>query len=203
MSLPEVLSAGARPSASLARWAPFFLRLIVGYGFMEHGCAKIARGPEHFAGILVAIGVPEPHLMSWLTIPVEGVWSAAVATAAALLFDLGARSSRAAPLPGWSTESRDTASRQAEILQRSASDPASDIRLDDQFEYINVVKIHLILFHFACRSGWTEIPLLANDLFKCGPVIRRPSQNELLCTANFVFLKNKGYAFEPLRVIED
>jgi len=40
---------------------------------MEHGCAKIARGPEHFAGILVAIGVPEPHLISWLTIPVEVV----------------------------------------------------------------------------------------------------------------------------------
>jgi hypothetical protein len=24
-----------------------------------------------------------------------------------------------------------------------------------------------------------------------------------MCTPNFVFLKNKGYAFEPLRVIED
>jgi hypothetical protein len=24
-----------------------------------------------------------------------------------------------------------------------------------------------------------------------------------LCTPNFVFLKNKGYAFEPLRVIEN
>jgi putative oxidoreductase len=78
MKLPEVLSAGARPSASLARWAPFFLRLIVGYGFMEHGYAKIARGPEHFAGILVAIGVPEPHLMSWLTILVEVVGGLAV-----------------------------------------------------------------------------------------------------------------------------
>jgi hypothetical protein len=50
---------------------------------------------------------------------------------------------------------------------------------------------------------WTEIPLLANNIFKCAPAIRRPPQNELLCTPNFVFLKNKGYAFEPLRVIED
>jgi hypothetical protein len=61
----------------------------------------------------------------------------------------------------------------------------------------------LILFDFSYRSGWTEIPLLANNLFKLAAAIRRPPQNELLCTLNFVFLKNKGYAFEPLRVIED
>ena len=28
----------------IARWAPLPLRLIVGYGFMEHGFAKLARG---------------------------------------------------------------------------------------------------------------------------------------------------------------
>ena len=30
----------------IARWAPVPLRLIVGYGFMEHGFAKLARGPD-------------------------------------------------------------------------------------------------------------------------------------------------------------
>src|SRR5215472_222868 len=94
-------------------------------------------------------------------------------------------------------------SRQAEVLQRSASDPASDIRFDEQFKYIDIVKIHLILFNFASRLGWTEIPLLANNLFECAATIRRPPQNELLCAPNFVFLKNKGYAVEPLRVIKD
>jgi hypothetical protein len=93
--------------------------------------------------------------------------------------------------------------RQAEVLQRSASDPASDIRFDDQFEYIDVVKVHLILFNFSYRSGGAEIPLLANNLFKCAAAIRRPPQNELLCTPDFVFLKIKGDAFEALRVIED
>src|SRR5262245_45165511 len=78
MKLPQVLPAGVRPSVALAPWAPFFLRVIVGYGCMEHGYAKIARGPQHFAGILVAIGVPEPHLMSWLTILVEMVGGLAV-----------------------------------------------------------------------------------------------------------------------------
>ncbi|HEY3950401.1 DoxX family protein [Phenylobacterium sp.] len=47
------------------------LRMIVGYGFMEHGWAKLARGPESFAGILQALGMPAPELLSWTTIAVE------------------------------------------------------------------------------------------------------------------------------------
>ena len=54
-----------------ARWAPIPLRLIVGYGFMEHGFAKLARGPDDFVMILHAIGVPAPHLMAWATILIE------------------------------------------------------------------------------------------------------------------------------------
>ena len=64
--------------ASAARWAPFLLRLMVGYGFMEHGYAKIVRGPEHFAEILHAIGIPAPSLMSWVTILVELVGGVAI-----------------------------------------------------------------------------------------------------------------------------
>jgi len=55
----------------IARWAPIPLRLIVGYGFMEHGFAKLARGLDAFPAILQALGVPLPHLMGWLTILVE------------------------------------------------------------------------------------------------------------------------------------
>lgn len=65
-----------RPSA--ARWAPLPLRLIVGYGFMEHGFAKLSRGPEAFAAILHTMGVPAPHLMAWLTILTELVGGLAV-----------------------------------------------------------------------------------------------------------------------------
>ena len=50
--------------ASVARWAPIPLRLIIGYGFMQHGFAKLSKGPEAFATILHAIGVPVPHLMA-------------------------------------------------------------------------------------------------------------------------------------------
>jgi putative oxidoreductase len=55
----------------LARWAPIPLRLIVGYGFMEHGFAKLSKGPENFTAILHAIGVPAPHLMAWISILTE------------------------------------------------------------------------------------------------------------------------------------
>lgn len=66
----------AKPS--LARWAPLPLRLIVGFGFMEHGFAKLSRGPEAFAAILHTMGVPAPHLMAWLTILTELIGGLAV-----------------------------------------------------------------------------------------------------------------------------
>jgi len=48
-------------------WALLPLRLMVGFGFAAHGYAKLSRGPENFAIILAAIGVPQPHLMAWIT----------------------------------------------------------------------------------------------------------------------------------------
>src|SRR5215467_12988636 len=57
--------------AKLAPYAPILLRLIVGYGFLAHGLAKWSKGPEIFAGILHATGVPLPHLMAWVTIATE------------------------------------------------------------------------------------------------------------------------------------
>jgi putative oxidoreductase len=55
----------------MARWWPIPLRLIVGFGFMQHGFAKLSRGPDAFASILQGMGVPDPHLMAWLTILIE------------------------------------------------------------------------------------------------------------------------------------
>lgn len=56
---------------SLARWAPLPMRLIIGFGFFEHGLAKIGKGPDNFVRIVDALGVPLPHLMAWLTILIE------------------------------------------------------------------------------------------------------------------------------------
>ena len=47
------------------------LRLIVGYGFIAHGYAKVTAGPDRFAASLHALGVPAPHSMAWTTIVFE------------------------------------------------------------------------------------------------------------------------------------
>ncbi len=47
------------------------LRLIIGYGFMEHGYAKLARGPDAFIAILHAMGMPFAELLGWATIAIE------------------------------------------------------------------------------------------------------------------------------------
>lgn len=60
----------ARMTAS-GGWQLLPLRLVIGYGFAAHGYAKLARGPESFAAILAAIGVPLPELMAWLTSSLE------------------------------------------------------------------------------------------------------------------------------------
>ena len=69
---------GVQRTAALQRWGAVPLRLIVGYGFMAHGVAKIVNGPERFVSILHALGVPAPHVMGWATIVVELVGGLAV-----------------------------------------------------------------------------------------------------------------------------
>ncbi|MFZ0871689.1 MAG: DoxX family protein [Rhodanobacter sp.] len=54
-----------------ASWYAVPLRLMVGMGFIEHGYAKLARGPEDFIAILHAIGMPFAQLFGWATIAVE------------------------------------------------------------------------------------------------------------------------------------
>ena len=45
---------------------------------MEHGYAKLVKGPEVFASLLHNLGVPAPHLMAWFTILTELVGGFAV-----------------------------------------------------------------------------------------------------------------------------
>lgn len=62
----------------MARWATVPMRLIVGYGFIAHGYAKVMNGPDHFAASLHALGVPAATVMAWATIVVELVAGFAV-----------------------------------------------------------------------------------------------------------------------------
>ena len=62
----------------LAAWWPVPLRVIVGYGFMAHGIAKLLRGVGAFASVLHALGVPFPSAMAPATIAIELAGGAAV-----------------------------------------------------------------------------------------------------------------------------
>jgi putative oxidoreductase len=53
------------------QWAPLPLRLIIGFGFMAHGWAKLSRGPSGFANLLTQIGAPLPEAMAWASTFVE------------------------------------------------------------------------------------------------------------------------------------
>jgi putative oxidoreductase len=74
--LPITLGGGS--------WWALPLRAIVGYGFMEHGWAKLARGPEDFTAILGALHMPFPALLSWATILTELIGGFAVLIGALL-----------------------------------------------------------------------------------------------------------------------
>jgi putative oxidoreductase len=65
-------------------WSALPLRAIVGFGFAQHGWAKLARGPDHFAGILAALHMPAPHPLALATIAVEMVCGTAVLAGALL-----------------------------------------------------------------------------------------------------------------------
>lgn len=70
--LPDrLLRLSTAPLPLPADWYAVPLRLVLGYGFFEHGWAKLSRGPEGFIGILDAIGLPFPALLGWATVVVE------------------------------------------------------------------------------------------------------------------------------------
>ena len=70
--MDTVIARSIRLIPSLkAYWYAIPLRLIVGIGFIHHGYAKLARGPESFTHILDALGVFNPPLLAWVTIIVE------------------------------------------------------------------------------------------------------------------------------------
>lgn len=60
------------------RWSAVALRLVVGYGFIAHGIAKLLRGPDAFARILDGLHVPAPHAMAVATIAIELAGGAAI-----------------------------------------------------------------------------------------------------------------------------
>jgi putative oxidoreductase len=60
-----------RDKALWGQLVPLPLRLIIGFGFMAHGWAKLSRGPAGFANLLAQIGAPLPEATAWVSTFVE------------------------------------------------------------------------------------------------------------------------------------
>jgi putative oxidoreductase len=60
-----------RNKALWSPWVPLPLRLVIGFGFMAHGWAKLSRGPSGFAKLLTQIGAPLPETTAWVSTFVE------------------------------------------------------------------------------------------------------------------------------------
>jgi len=67
---------------SMRRWAPLPIRLVVGYGFLSHGLAKLGRGPEKFGKFLEVVGAPFPVPTAWMVTTIEIVGGLAILTGA-------------------------------------------------------------------------------------------------------------------------
>lgn len=53
------------------KWALLLLRLVIGYGFLAHGWAKLSRGPAGFGKLLQQIGAPFPDITAWVVTLLE------------------------------------------------------------------------------------------------------------------------------------
>ena len=60
-----------RNSILWRQWAPLPLRLVIGYGFVVHGWAKLSRGPAEFAKLLDWVGAPLPGVTAWFSTLLE------------------------------------------------------------------------------------------------------------------------------------
>ena len=66
-----LIAGWTKLAGNLSGWSAWPLRLIVGYGFIIHGWAKLSRGPESFAAFLHALNVPLPLFFAWATTVTE------------------------------------------------------------------------------------------------------------------------------------
>lgn len=66
-------------------WGLLPLRVAIGFGFAAHGWAKLARGPEHFAEIVAALGLPAPCVAAWVTSLLELLGGVALMLGAAVV----------------------------------------------------------------------------------------------------------------------
>ena len=67
------------------RWSLLPIRLVVGFGFLSHGLAKLGRGPQKFGKLLDLIGTPFPVPTAWMVTTLEIVGGIALLCGAFVL----------------------------------------------------------------------------------------------------------------------
>jgi putative oxidoreductase len=72
-------------TTAAARWSLLPIRLVVGFGFLAHGLAKLGRGPAKFGKLLDLIGTPLPVPTAWMVTGVEIVGGVALLCGAFVL----------------------------------------------------------------------------------------------------------------------
>ncbi|WP_216641567.1 DoxX family protein [Pedobacter ginsengisoli] len=65
------IAAYSTTKKNYTQWAPFFLRLVIGFGFIVHGWAKLSNGPAGFEKLLTQLNIPFPYLSAWITSLIE------------------------------------------------------------------------------------------------------------------------------------
>ena len=78
-------AARVRDRIIAERWDLLPIRLMIGFGFAAHGYTKLARGPELFATIVSALGLPAPLLTAWVVSLLELVGGTALMLGAAVI----------------------------------------------------------------------------------------------------------------------
>lgn len=84
---------------TVPRWSLLPIRLVVGFGFLSHGLAKLGRGSEKFGKLLNLIGAPFPLPTAWMVTTVEIVGGVALLCGALLALSLFGPS--ALSIDGW------------------------------------------------------------------------------------------------------
>ena len=57
----NLLRLAISPLPTPTGWYALPLLLIIGFGFLQHGYAKLVRGTEDFINVLHAMGLPVPY----------------------------------------------------------------------------------------------------------------------------------------------
>ena len=114
-----------RISQAMQRYAAIPLRAIAGGGFVQHGWAKISKGPDAFAAILQALHVPFPHRSAYLAISKE---LARRSSASSAPLRLAKRTDVSGPLTAMFTVNLRTASVPSKSKRSWMAGRSSDLR---------------------------------------------------------------------------